>query len=405
MSTIRLSLETARRLAVSCQHLAGPRIGGIVETIQTLRCLQIDPIRAVEVPQRLILWSRLGNYDVDELDHLLWSDRMLFEYWAHAASLVLTKDYPIHQVTMRKLADGGRNARSRAWMAKNQALKSHVLERLAEGGPLPAGAFKDSSEREPSRWNSGRNVNTMLDMLWFEGAVMVAGRKGRTRLWDLPERCLPEWTPLHEFSARRATRVAAEHALRALGLATVRHIREHFIRKRYDGLPAALAELERDGLVMTAQIDHAGELWPETWYIHRDRLALLEKIQAGDWQPRTTLLSPFDNLICDRQRTEQLFEFFYRIEIYVPPAKRQYGYYVLPILHGDRLIGRLDPRMDRKQSRLHILNMYIEPEVSAAGTASAVAGAVRELAAFLGADEIERPGFGHAPEPWRKALS
>lgn len=146
------------------------------------------------------------------------------------------------------------------------------------------------------------------------------------------------------------------------------------------------------GTVQRVEIRDEDGAWPGPWHVHTDDLPHLERLEAGDWQPRTTLLSPFDNLICDRARTEQLFGFRYRIEIYVPAAKHEYGYYVLPILHGDRLIGRLDPRMDRQTGTLHINAVWLEAGAPDDGaTTDAVTAAIEQLAEFLGAEQVVLP--------------
>lgn len=218
---------------------------------------------------------------------------------------------------------------------------------------------------------------------------MVAGRKGRTRLWDLTERCLPAWTPRDHLSQREVVRRAVQKSLRALGVGRPRDIQEHFIRGRYQNLEAVLAELETEGQIIQVHIVENGRSWPGPWYIHADDLPLLERLMDGKWQPRTTLLSPFDNLIYDRKRTEDLFNFHFRLEVYVPKAKRQYGYYVLPILHGDRFIGRLDPKLDRKTGRLTINAVYAEPDAPMTKeTAQAINQAVEDLGNFVGAKEI-----------------
>lgn len=399
-----LSPTEARRLAVAAQRLAGPTppptTDGILDLLRDLRCLQIDPIRAVEVTQLLVLWSRLGPFDPAHLDRLLWDEAQLFEYWAHCASIVLTEDYPLFapQMLRRRTPhpDGP------GWVEKNEAMRRHVLDRLAGDGPLAINQIDDLAEfgYASTGWNNGRNVGMMLDHLWMRGEIMVARRQGTRRFWDLAERCLPEWAPRHDLPGEEVTALAAQHALRALGIATPRHITQHFTRGRYPNLPAALARLAADGAIVPAQIVEDGGAWPGEWWVHADRLPLLDEVRRA-WSPRTTLLSPFDNLICDRARTEQLFDFFYRVEIYTPLAKRQYGYYVLPILHGDRLIGRIDPKLDRKTRRLTVHAVHAEPGAPAdRATGAAVAAAVESLAGFLGATAIDYPG--DMPPGWRQ---
>lgn len=399
-----LSPTEARRLAISAQRLAGPppppTADSVLALLRDLRCLQIDPIRAVEVTQLLVLWSRLGPFDTAHLDRLLWDETQLFEYWAHCASIVLTEDFPIFAFQMQKRRTASHV--EPGWVEQNEAMRRHVLDRLAVDGPLATNQLDDLAEfgYAGGGWNSGRNVSRMLDHLWMRGEVMVARRQGVRRFWDLAERCLPEWTPRHDLPSEEITAQAAQHALRALGIGTLRHVTQHFTRSRYPNLPAALARLAADGLIVPAQIVENGSPWPGEWWLHVDRLPLLAEVRDA-WSPRTTLLSPFDNLICDRARTEQLFDFFYRIEIYTPVAKRQYGYYVLPILHGDRLIGRIDPKFDRKARRLTLNAVHAEPSAPTdRATGAAIAAAVESLAGFLGAAAIEYPT--DMPSGWRR---
>jgi hypothetical protein len=409
-ATRTLTATDARRLAITKQHLAGPRpfpdAAGMLQVVRDLGCLQLDPISAVERSHLLVLWSRLGPYDPAELDKLLWQERQLFEYWAHAASMVLTEDYPLFHYIMKHHGTGDSDwaQRTREWVVANQALHDHVVATIHERGPLPSRQIEDLSERDwqSGGWNTGRNVSRMLDYLWTKGDIMVAGRQGGQKLWDLAERFLPEWTPRESLPKHEIVRRATQKAIRALGVAQPAHIRYHFMRGTYADLPKVLDELEAEGRIEQVQlVGDGGETWPGPWYLHTDDLPLLERLEAGDWQPRTSLLSPFDNLICDRARTELLWDFHFRIEIYVPQAKRQYGYYVLPILHGDRLIGRIDPKMDRKRKRLTINAIYAEPDAPRTPeTARAIGDAINSLATFLGAKEID---YGPSiPDGWEQ---
>lgn len=403
--------QIARRLAITRQRLAGQETpatpDGILNLIRDLNCVQIDPINAVARTQYLVVWSRLGQYDTEDFHRLLWKDRSLFEYWAHAASIVPTEDYPIHADMMRRYgtSESEWGQRARKWIAENQELYHHILTEIKENGPLPSQAFTDTTEVgwHSTGWTSGRNVNQMLDYLWSQGKIMVSGRKGLQRLWDLSERHLPEWTPREELEREVVVYRAAQKSLRALGVGTAMHIKRHYIRNRYHNLPVVMKKLEADRRIQRIKVAEADNVWPGVWYIHTDDLPLLDSLEAGDWQPRTTLLSPFDNLICDRDRTELMFDFLFRIEIYVPKAKRQYGYYVLPILHGDQIIGRIDPKMDRKTGQLNIQAVYAEPDAPGNKiTARSVSKTIQNLAAFLGADDIIYTG--DIPTGWKTAL-
>jgi uncharacterized protein len=232
-------------------------------------------------------------------------------------------------------------------------------------------------------------VALMLEALWREGVLVVAGRDGTQRVWELAERWLPPWTPREQLGAREVTRRAALQALRALGIARPTHIANHFIRGAYSDLAAVLAELEAEAQIVRVQIADDATQWSGLWYMRADDLPLVQALAGDAWQPRTTLLSPFDNLICDRARTEELWGFAYRTEIYVPKAQRQYGYYVLPVLHGEQLVGRIDPQFDRKARRLQINRVFMEPQVGLNDEImQALFVAINDLGRFLGAREV-----------------
>ena len=410
-ATRTISLTDARRLAVTKQRLAGPTPpntkDGIMETVRSIGCLQLDPISAVARNHQLILWSRIGNYDVSDLDALLEKDRKLFEYWAHAASIVLTEDFPLHERVMSKYPkdESVWSDQVTDWLGTNKEFREYILGEIRERGPLQSKDFSDNSRSgwTSSGWTGGRNVSRMLDFLWVRGEILITARKGGQRLWDLAERVLPDWTPREQLSDREATYIAAQKSLRMLGVGTQNHIKYNYLRNRYPHLPEIVKQLEQEGLIEKVQVGDGERALPGTWYMHRDDVPVLESIQAGDWRPRTTLLSPFDNLIADRNRTEQLFDYKFRIEIYVPKHLRQYGYYVLSILHGDHIIGRIDPVMDRKARRLNIRAVHAEPGAPMTeDAAQVIAGSIQELAGFLGAKEVV---YGEqVPEGWRGFL-
>ena len=324
-----VSTEEARRIAVRAQLLDGSATT-ILDTVRRLGFLQIDPISTVAPPQQLVLWSRLGPYDVAELDRLLWVDRKLFEWNAYI--------WPIESLAFVK-SRMRRRRRSRQytherWSAEfletNARFKRYVLRELERNGPMLSRDLQHESvprPDEPHRWWGSREVTLMLEILQAYGVVAVVGRQGKQRLWDLAER----WYPAAEtMSTREAERVLAERRFRTQGV-----------------------RLTRKG-----------------WEAHPDAT-------DASVPDRVTLLSPFDRLIHDRDRAEALFDFRYRLEMYVPKAKREYGYYVLPILVGDRLVGRIEPRFDRTSGTLGVLGAW--------GDTSRTDEALGSLAAFLGA--------------------
>jgi uncharacterized protein YcaQ len=331
-----VSLAQARRIAVRAQLLDGSA-NDVLSTVRSLGFLQIDPIATVATPQQLVLWSRLGPYDVTELDRLLWQERKLFEWGAFIRPI---EDFPLILARMRR-----RRTDKYAWerrgtefLRKNAGFRRYVLRELERRGPLLSRELVDSSVRtwKSHGWHGNRNVTVMLELLENRGQVAVTGRRGGHRLWDVAERWFPKVDPppLDE-----AERLLAEKRWRSLGV-----------------------RLARNG----------------DWEVHPD--ADPRAVPA-----RTTFLSPFDRLIHDRDRAEALWTFRYRLEMYVPKAKREYGYYVLPILRGDRLIGRIDPILDRKSGVLRVNSVHWEPGVKPISLQKPL----RSLAAFIGADSID----------------
>jgi uncharacterized protein len=391
-----VSLRTVRRLTLTKQGLAGPRRpttrDGVMDLVHTVRALQLDPTAVVARSHLLVLWSRLGPYDPALVDGLLFGERALFEYWAHAASIVLTEDYPLHRLHMRTWpGTGAWGDRIHSWMHDNAKLRRAILTRLRREGPLTSRAFEEVAARSwtSTGWTNERNVERMLTFLWVQGVVLVAGRTGGTRVWDLGERVLPDWTPRRRLGPRQASRRAIELSLQALGAGRPSHIKSHFVPGRYDGFPQALDGLEREGRLIRLAVTDEG-IKPGRWYVHADDVPLLDRIDAGEWEPRATLLSPFDNAIHNRDRTLELFDFHYRIQIYVPAAKRPYGYYVMPVLDGERILARIDPAFDRKANRLVVKSVHPEPGIGARAVERALKPSLEELAAFLGARDVDR---------------
>jgi uncharacterized protein YcaQ len=414
-----MTLRTARRLAIRKQHLDGsprrrPDAESIMQLMRDMRYLQLDPTSVVAPSHLLVLWSRLGQFRTSDLDRLMWKERKLFEYWAHVASIVLTEDYPLYLARMKKFYGGERtwDVRVREWRKKNAALQKYIIDELCRRGPLLSRDFEDRSTDEwkqsrkkwglrASAWSSESDISRMLQFLFHDGSIMVAGREGRQKVYDLPERVLPRWTPKDHLSDDEIEYEGAQLSLKALGVASAKQITFHFLRWRYPNFRSTLERLASDSKVLPVKLGDIPESKAQ-WYIHPDDLQLAEDIEAGEWEPRTTLLSPFDNLITDRDRTLQLFDFFYRIEIYTPKAKRKHGFFVLLILDGDKLIGRIDPSMDRRKERLVVNAVYAEPGAPRdKATALRVAGAVEDLAGFLGAKSVE---YRNVPEIWKAAL-
>ncbi len=385
---LRLSNEHARRLAVLGQLLARPRPASVTDVVRGLFFVQMDPTSSVARTEHLVLWSRLGpRYRVAELERLLWEERALFEFNAY---IVPSSDYALHRPAMREYlrGDGGRERYVASWLKANAPFRRYVLARLRRDGPLRTRDFENRAAEgwRTGGWNDDSNdVAMMLEVLWRRGEVMIVGRDGQQRLWDLAERRLP----VHERRPQAAiAREFLERRLRAAGLAQPRTFAQ-FGGHRPAGWERALERLEREGVAVPVRVEGLRG----TWYAHGE---LLEQRFRG----RAALLSPFDQLIHDRARTEGLFGFRYRLEIYVPKDRREYGYFVLPILFGDRLVGRLDPTYDRKANVLRVRAAWAEPGAPAEA-GEGVASEVSSLARWLGADRIQ---VGRVPSIWRPAL-
>jgi len=326
---------------------------------------------------------------VADLEHLLWKERALFEYWVH---IVPAADHALHRESMRRYPDGPRGnlksrGRVRTFLKANAGFRRYVLRTLRERGPLRTRELED---RAVMHWRAGgwsdtrgRSVSMLMDLLWHRGEVMIAGRDGQQRLWDLAERRLPE--PGRRLSPREVARRITERQLRARGVATAKQIGWAF-DGRAPGHERALQELVEEGVAVPVRVES----------LPGDRFAHAELLDRP-FRPRTVLLSPFDDLVSHRDHTEALFDFFFRLEIYVPRALRRWGYFVMPILHGDRVVGRLDPAFDRKENVLRVRAVFAEPDAPRDAW-PAIERQIGELAAWLGADGVS---IGKRPAVWR----
>jgi uncharacterized protein len=415
MTHLTIHPTHARQLIVTKQRLDANMPAstpeGILDAARSIRCFQLDPISAVAKSNTLVLFSRVGAYSQAAWDAVMWEQRMLFEYWAHAASIVLTEDYPLHRAMMQSYVKGDSawEVQVREWVAQNLPLRDYILSELRQNGAMPSRLFEQEGLHPTgwvsTGWTSGRNVSRMLDYLWICGEIMVTGRSGGQKIWDLTERCLPSWADQTPLSPHDVTLRAVPLAVQALGVARSADIRRHFIRNRYANIDAVIKQLLADGMLTPVQIASDSLSWGGKWYMHADDLPLLESIRGGKFAPRTTLISPFDNLICDRDRTRLIWDFDFTIEIYVPKAKRKFGYYVMPILHGDRLIGRVDAQVNRKTRTYELHALYFEDGFTAGSeTIQYVITALRSLAEFVGAATIALTDPDRIPADWRPHL-
>lgn len=370
----KLTLTEARKLAVAGQLLDAPQPRSMLETVDWLGGLQMDPTSAVARSERLVLWSRLGNYDLAELERLRWETRELFDYWAY---IVPASDYAIHRETMRGYPAGAwaRSNYVHEWLAANAGFRRYILRELRKRGPLRSRELEDRAELpwKTGGWNDGKSLGIMLELLWDGGKVGIAGRDGNQRLWDVAERVFPTDQP--KLPQGEIARRVLDKQLRARGVSRPNEFGKTF-GGWVPGRERALKALIREGRFVPVEIEGLSGDW----------LAHDELLGREPAQPRSTLLSPFDKLVYYRDRTEELWGFRFRLEIYVPKAKREYGYFVLPFLHGHELVGRIDPLFDRKTGVLHVNAVHWEP--GAPRARADLETAVTELAQWLGAGEV-----------------
>jgi uncharacterized protein YcaQ len=363
MAAHQLDLQTARRLAVSAQVLSAQRADGLVPLVKRLTLLQVDPTAAIAPTADLVAWSRLGNgYRPEELTRALEVDRTLFELVAVIRPM---EDLPIVLAGMRR---SPLQERTRNWLAANEAFRRDVLARLADSGPLSTRDIPDTAAVAwaSTGWTNNRNTTLLLEILAHRGEVALSHRKGRERYWDLAERVYPD---VEALPIEEATRIRDERRLSALGIARVKAPAQPIE-------PVHVGEAGEEAVVDGV---------PGTWRIAPEAL---EAAESDRFAGRTALLSPFDRLSYDRVRAKQLFDFEYYLEMYKPEAKRRWGYFALPILHGDRLVGKVDARADRKAGALRV-NAIHEDAPFGADMRDAVLAELDALAEWL---DVERVG-------------
>jgi len=381
-----LTRREAARVAVMAQSLDADRPKDVYDAVRRLGRVQMDPTAVVARTEHLVLYSRVGRFERAHLERLMWKDRKLFEYWAF---IVPMADLPIYRRTMDDMLNG-RSRWSRyltRWMRDNAAFRRTVLRELARRGPLKSRDIEDTSNiaYESSGWNGNRNVGRMLDALWATGEVAIVGREGQERIWGLAK----DWYPaVRPAPASEVARTIIARVLTTRGVARLKDFGAGF-----DGRPAgwekALADLVRKGQAEQVSIEGV----KGTFYVWRPYV-------ERTFRPRAAVLSPFDRLIHDRVRARELFDLDYLLEIYVPPAKRRWGYYVLPVLDGDTFVARFDARREPETSTFRVLALHAEPRATP-DAARVVSREVRALAKWLGLRNIE---YDRVPRGWRPRL-
>lgn len=396
MSIPHLSLQDARHLQLAAQGLLTPRRAratpaDLLACIRRMALLQIDTISVVARSPYLVLFSRLGHYDPRWLEQLL-ADGDLFEYWAHEACFVPWEDYRLLRHRMLDPAAMG-------WKFSAQWLKTHggeiaqIVERIRQDGPVRAVDFERKGGKGNGWWD-WKPEKRHLEVLFTAGQLMVRERRNFQRVYDLAERVMPEWNDERDLpSPDLARRDMVRASCRALGLVKTGWVADYYRLKRgkYDAL---LHQLADEGELLPVRV----EGWQHGAFVHASLADELVRAQAGSLKAsHTAVLSPFDPLVWDRKRASELFGFDYRIECYTPAPKRQYGYFVLPLLHRGKLVGRMDAKAHRKEGVFEVKSLYLEDGIRVTQSLAQDLGkAIQKLAEWHQTPLLR---YGNVPAP------
>jgi len=394
MSVLQLSLTAARHLHLAAQGLLRKparraKPADILSTIQRMSLLQIDTINIVARSPYLVLFSRLGPYPRHWLDEAL-SRGELMEYWAHEACFLPRTDFAL--VRHRMLAPDKMGWKYRPeWMKQHAAEIEALLAHIRQNGPVRSADF-EHPRKGSSGWWEWKPHKRHLEGLFTAGQLMVIERRNFQRVYDLTHRVMPHWDDSRDMlSQAEAEYRMLENSARSLGLFRAQWLADYYRLKKL-ALPVLLERLQESETIYPVNVERLGPAW-----IHKDLLPLLAQAQEEKLKAtHSAVLSPFDPVVWDRTRAEQLFDFSYRLECYTPAAKRQFGYFVLPLLHRGRLVGRMDAKMHRKAGELEVISLWLEAGVKVGRQLeSGLQSAIAEFASWQGA---RRVSFAHLPE-------
>lgn len=381
ISRTHISPAQARRIALAAQGLgralpANPGVRQLGALIGRLGLLQLDSVNVFERSHYLPAFARLGAYDKADLDRLAFARRGRFiEYWAHEAAVIPVDTWPLLRWRMQAYRDHA-TADAKHWANANRPMMDWLLTELADKGPLPASAIEHDANKRVGPWWGWSEVKTGLEVLFRWGEVVSGGRTRFERSYALPHQVLAPEVLGREVPAHEARRQLVEHAARAHGIATASDLADYFRLKSAQTLPA-IHELVEEGILLPVTVPG----WKQAAYLHRDA-RIPRRVET------TALLSPFDPVVWQRSRAERMFGFHYRIEIYTPQPKRVFGYYVLPLLIDDALVGRVDLKSDRQSGVLRVQASWSEA-VAPGDAAARLAPLLRQIAAWQGLDEVE----------------
>lgn len=389
-----LTLSAARHLHLSAQGLLKkPRRRAkptdILPAIQRMSLLQIDTINIVARSPYLVLFSRLGAYSPEWLDNAL-SNGELMEYWAHEACFLPRSDFALVRHRMRAPDKMGWKYR-KEWMEQHAQEIKALTEHIQQNGPVRSADF-EHPRKGASGWWEWKPHKRHLEGLFTAGEVMVIARRNFQRVYDLTHRVMPHWDDERDMLSQSAAEaIMLENSARSLGIFRPQWLADYY-RLRQPALAPLLQEWQAQQRIIPVEVESLGAMW-----LHSDLLPELELALAGKLTAtHSAVLSPFDPVVWDRKRAEQFFDFSYRLECYTPAPKRQYGYFVLPLLHKGQLVGRMDAKMHRKAGELEIISLYLEEGTRVtAGLEKGLRAAITEFAAWQGATRVRLGQLPH----------
>jgi uncharacterized protein YcaQ len=382
-----LSAARARRIALAALGLGRPAPDAVGTrqlnlAIERLGLLQLDSVNVFERSHYLPVYARLGSYDKALLDRLTFTAKGPYvEFWAHEAALIPRESWPLFRWRM----EGYRRSATddlTSWSSAHRGILDWLRSELAEKGPLAASAVEHDANKRSGPWWGWSDVKTGLEVLFRWGEVVSAGRTRFERVYGLAEQLMPAHLLEREVAAHEAHRQLVEHAARTHGVGTAADLADYFRLKNVD-VPGILRELEEEGVVRQVAV----EGWKHRAWLHRDA-RIPRRVEA------VAFLSPFDPVVWERGRTERLFDFHYRIEIYTPAPKRVFGYYSLPILLDDRIVGRIDLKSDRQARVLRVQSAWTEPHADAARVAERIAPLLERTAGWQGLESVSVADWG-----------
>lgn len=382
-----LEATDAKRLIVEQQGLRksnsfGRGESALLNCITRLGYIQIDTISVINRAHSHTFWTRVPSFQESQLDDLQ-KDRKIFEYWSHAAAFLPMQDYRFCLPYMNAVASGQKH-----WRVPDKKLMKKVLARIRDEGPLSTREFEARTSSKTGLWGGHKPAKFALEQLFIEGQLVISHREGFRKVYDLPERVLPSELNQEEPSEEEFCRYQIDRTIQSQGIATVAEM--SYLRKGVKKpIQAQLQQMLNAQEIVSVEVEDN----PETYFSYP---SLVEKSHSSRITPKVHLLSPFDNLVIQRKRAIQLFDFDYKIECYLPEKKRTYGYFCLPILFGDELVGRLDPKADRKSGKLLIRNLVLEKPVDSLKMfSSKLAEKLTDLASFNGCESIQIEKCNH----------